>query len=362
MNYEEKHKHDCEISDRFISRSNYEDSELDDLSIQDFCVLINNAKYALNNHIFINGDERMKNLIEKFYSKLLYKVKNAESLYTIIDVNTSYPFIDSCSEDCIWIFSKEEYALDAIEHYKKEYRNFSVLEIENKNQLSLFHEIYLIGATGIFIDNGCASCIVKKEDLLEMPSYENTPMINIPITNPKLMLAHLKMVQELKWPVNYEKREENLNNLEKGLCDAINNAKFLLPVKDMPKGIDGSGKFVLEKDEQISIPFLKGKDGANGLPVFTDWKQFRMVYNDEKIGGLIVVYKELIEMVTRGDYSAIVMNVSRCPLEINNNTIKRLDEIMEKEDEKIESKEIVDSEGKEKENISMFSKLKRIFK
>ena len=50
----------------------------------------------------------------------------------------------------------------------------------------------------------------------------------------------------------------------------------------------------MEKDANFNIPVREGKDGRNSVPVFTDWKRLRMVF-DEKWNGMIEEAGGMIE-------------------------------------------------------------------
>lgn len=384
MNKEEKQKHDSDISNKYIANLNYDDSELDELSIQDMCVLVNNAKFALDKHIFVNAEENMPNLISKFYKILVKKVKEAETLYTVIDNTTGYPFIDENALDCIWLFSKKEYADYAVDYYTQQFRKFTIIEVQKDVNNELFSELYLNGITGAYIDNGLTGCVIKKEDLLEPPDYSNTPKISIPITNPKFMLAHLKMTQELSWRVNYEKREEELDKLELELCKESVTAKFLVPVKGMPNSDNTKAhEEILKKDTNISIPCLRGKDGANGIPAFTDWKQFRTVYSKDEFSGWIMSFDDLASMIKDNDaYSAFVVNVGKCPMTVNSKNLARIKVVLgnNKDEKEIKPEDKITAKAeapavnhkensKENEKVKteekkegLFSKIKKMFK
>ena len=75
-------------------------------------------------------------------------------------------------------------------------------------------------------------------------------------------------------------------------------AKFLIPLDAASefKGDSQEGNsFVLEKDSSFNIPVKEGKDGRNSVPVFTDWKRLRMVF-DEKWNGMIEEAGGMIEV------------------------------------------------------------------
>ena len=65
-------------------------------------------------------------------------------------------------------------------------------------------------------------------------------------------------------------------------------------LQDSPDKSQGANSFVLKEDAKFSLPVREGKDGRNSVPVFTDWKRLRMVF-DEKWNGMIEEAGGMIE-------------------------------------------------------------------
>jgi len=114
--------------------------------------------------------------------------------------------------------------------------------------------------------------------------------------NPDLVRWMLLMGQ-LDYPIKEE--QELLYKLYyKFFSEALPKAKFLIPLDAASefKGDSQEGNsFVLEKDSSFNIPVKEGKDGRNSVPVFTDWKRLRMVF-DEKWNGMIEEAGGMIEV------------------------------------------------------------------
>lgn len=262
----------------------------------------------------------MPNLIQQFLRILIQKVRTIEKFYVVIDNSTGFPFIDEHADDCIWLFSTEQYANDAVEHYTESYRNFRVQPIENKDLGNFAEDLYLNGIYGVYIDNGYASCILKKEDLFPIQMEEAK---EDPIMNPDFMLAHLEMVQEASWKVDYEERPTILKSLEKEVAKQILNAEFLVPVNasEVEEGTVENAK--------LDIPCLEGKDGREAIPVFTDWKQFKFAYSGDDYKGLLITYDHIANFIKDG--KPVVINVGSCFLELNENNIKGIEAIANEE-------------------------------
>ena len=113
MTLEEKRQHDKEISDLYLLREeDITEEEYAALSIQDMCVLINNAKWLIQSGDHMDTLDKiddMKSKVNSMHLKLIDKIRQAETLYTVVDNATGYPFITEI-HDSIWIFSQKEYA------------------------------------------------------------------------------------------------------------------------------------------------------------------------------------------------------------------------------------------------------------
>lgn len=338
MTLEEKRQHDKEISDKYLLRDgDITEEEYETLSIQDMCVLINNAKWLIQSGDHMDTLDKidgMKGRIRSMHKKLIDKIRQAEVLYTVIDNATGYPFITEIN-DSIWIFSEKEYADNCVEHYKEERRNFHTLEL-GKDILTSFlgRAFYTNGVGGIFVDNGQTGYYIEKRDLVLPPNWEGFPPNRIPVTNPEFMRAHLKLSQELGWKVDYSERRRVLEKLENNLIRASRDAVLLVPTKGAPES-KNAADIRIGEDANAMIPVLVTPDGTKGLPVFTDWDQFRLLYSDKEYHAWTMEFDALTELLfNEGGYDSIVVNVKSRPLDINKNILKRMEGLKRKMEER----------------------------
>ena len=137
--------------------------------------------------------------------------------------------------------------------------------------------------------------VVNASALVQKPAFSNLPEIQVPVMNPDLVRWMLLMGQ-LDSPTTED--EEVIYKLYyKFFSEAMPKAKFLIPLDATSEFKDDSqevSSFVLEKDSSFNIPVKEGKDGRNSVPVFTDWKRLRMVF-DEKWNGMIEEAGGMIE-------------------------------------------------------------------
>ena len=155
------------------------------------------------------------------------------------------------------------------------------MEISKESQLSfLGRAFYTNGVGGIFVDNGQTGYYIENRDLVLPPSWEGFPPNRIPVTNPEFMRAHLKLAQELGWKVEYAERRKVVEKLENDLVRASKTVRFLVPTKGAPES-KNAADIRIGADSNAAIPVLVAPDGTKGLPVFTDWDQFHLLYSDK---------------------------------------------------------------------------------
>ena len=152
---------------------------------------------------------------------------------------------------------------------------------------------YLNGALGAAFNTKEVS--ISASVLVQKPDFSNLPEIQVPVMNPDLVRWMLLMGQMDKLTT---KDEEVIYKLYYNFFSAaMPKAKLLIPLdatSGFPDNTQGANSFVLKEDARFSIPVREGKDGRNSVPVFTDWKRLRMVF-DEKWNGMIEEAGGMIE-------------------------------------------------------------------
>ena len=152
---------------------------------------------------------------------------------------------------------------------------------------------YLNGALGAIFNSKEVS--ISASALVQKPDFSDLPEIQVPVMNPDLVRWMLLMGQ-LDSPTTED--EEVIYKLYyKFFSMAVPKAKFLLPLEadsGFPEGGQEGNSFVLEESAKFNIPTGEGKNGRNSVPVFTDWKRLRMVF-DEKWNGMIESAGNMIE-------------------------------------------------------------------
>lgn len=308
----QRKEHNDIICNRFIARVDYDKTAFQILSIQDLCVLIDRAKWAISHYLYPGSEQLINREISMFYAALLEKLKTAKMLYTISDQHTGFPFIDENANNCVWLFSTHRYAEQAVDYYKQQNRDFTIWEIGAGQVLHLFEDCYDLGAYGAYVDNGLTGCMVKREDMLLAPDWTGKPVETIPVTNPGFILAHLKMRQESTWNVNYEGREEKLSRMEQELMRQTMQARFLVPMK---------------KQDNPELPILTGADGSKAIAVYTDWKQFKRAYSEQEYGAWVMNFSDLSGEIMQGKADAFVINNKSCPMTVMKKDLEKMQQM-----------------------------------
>ena len=246
---------------------------------------------------------KLERLAEIVKDKLLV----ADSIYAVYSEKTGEPYLFSttydrgeegylCTDPMIMLFTPRCY------HRFKETidsRPKSVVKLientEDKKGIENFlgAAFYLNGALGAFFNSKEVS--IAASVLVPKPDFSDLPEIQVPVMNPDVVRWMLLMGQ-LDSPTTED--EEVIYKLYyKFFSMAVPRAKFLLPLEaasGFPEGGQEANSFVLEESAKFNIPTGEGKNGRNSVPVFTDWKRLRMVF-DEKWNGMIENAGNMIE-------------------------------------------------------------------
>ena len=251
-----------------------------------------------------SNTRKLERLAEIVKDKLL----EADSVYAVYSEKTGEPYLFSttydrgeegylCTDPMIMLLTPSWYR-----QFKEtiDSRPNSVVKLientEDKKGIENFlgTAFYLNGALGAIFNSKEVS--ISASALVQKPDYSNLPEIQVPVMNPDLVRWMLLMGQ-LDSPTTED--EEVIYKLYyKFFSEAMPKAKFLIPLDATSEFKDDSqevSSFVLEKDSSFNIPVKEGKDGRNSVPVFTDWKRLRMVF-DEKWNGMIEEAGGMIEV------------------------------------------------------------------
>lgn len=315
-----------EIGRLFLLQNGKSKEDLNDLEIQEVIFLIYSANYFKEKHVFLNDDYEEK--IQIFRSALIDKIIAAEELFITYDQNTGYPYIDE--EDRIWVFSKEEFALNAKDYFLQQLVMLDVKKISLDEVKRTFAHLHRLGIKKIIMDNGEYTTQVNRDDILPAPDWSNTPMINIPVENPQLQHAMIRFFQTLYSKANYDGKEQQLHQLENRMLDEVINAKYLIPMqlKEEVESIpNDQGIVTLKEGTVMQFASLVGDNDTNWQPAFTDWTEFLKVYDKNIWKSNISTYDDLLALSQ--NMEGIVINCNGIVLRINEKNKKMIENYKE---------------------------------
>lgn len=271
------------------------EGDLADLTIQETIFLLCNVDFVNENKPVVNYEEKCEVLDKVIAKKLL----EADKLYITYDLTTRMPFI---TQGCVEIYSEEEFAKEAVIHYKTQYRNLSVAPFDKSKKqfpegMNVFDFLFYLGMEHLLVDNGRYKTVVDRNAVLPLDNMKNPEKsLDKPIINPELRYHIIDFLQEAKWPVSYDKRKENMETKEQKMIDDLKSAKFLMPVQFGNEAVPKRYNQVpVNREKPITVPKLKADEEHQFTPIFTDWLEFQRMYPSDQWNGMVIDFNEAIE-------------------------------------------------------------------
>ena len=210
-----------------------------------------------------NKASELKNFSQNhrvLYNEILSRVRDAEQIYMLFDRRTGYPFLYN---GCVCIYLDKDYAIDAANRFRKIMRDLEVRmlpgEASENSDASAFAYLNFLGMNMCMLDNGKYRCRFRRQEIRVNVNFsassEKQPQK--PPMNPELSYALCDFLQEARWQVNYEKRDEVLKQKEARMLALLQRGIYLLPFQETE---DGKRGVLIRKD----------KDGKQFLAIFTD--------------------------------------------------------------------------------------------
>ncbi len=242
----------------------------------------------------------------KVYNELLGRIRDADVLYVLYDATTGYPFIDHGFGN---VYFEEELAKNAARLFFKQFRQLMVKEIKVENpedesglKRGFFDYLYYIGIENILVDNGAYRARFKRNEIVAAPGdWSNDDQSANPI-NPALSFAMLDFMEEVRWPVKYEKRDEVVKAKEMRMLSLVRTSNFIVPMQhEGPAEVLEDGKMKFSKDTKFKFLVMNAKDGKQFLPVFTDGIEFGKKLRGTEWHAAVFKYQDLLKFVNDKD-------------------------------------------------------------
>ena len=277
------------------------------LSGQELLFLLT-ALEVFNKKAALPGFEKNHRLI---YNEVLGRVRDAEYLFVLYDQTTGYPFIEQGFAN---VYFEQELAEKAAEIFNRQFRKVAArkCQIEDPNykgggKFGFFDYLYYIGIENLLVDNGGYRARFKRNEIVAAPGEWSGAERRPEPVNSALNFAMIDFLEEVRWPVKYEKRDDILKAKEMRMLSLIRGAQLLVPTQhEGPTEVDENGRIKIGKDTKLKFMVVKTKDDKQFLPVYTDPFEFAKqgVTKDWNAG--VFRYQDVIRFVQ--DREGIVIN------------------------------------------------------
>lgn len=275
-----------------------DEGTLGKLTIQELCFMIRMIR-QIHEQNEVNDFENKESALEK---ELCRKVYEADELFVMMDRTTNMPFLDQGAVD---IYSKESFARDAMDFYRRQFRQLAVLRYEKKaspfpDKMSLFRYLYYTGVNLVTVDNGQFKVTLDRDEIEKDPGLNELNRLPFKVTNPALRFALNSLLSEARWPVKYAQHEQNVKLREVRMLDQLDKAILLLPVRAEGHRLTGLVTYhSLPRNAKIQIPHITDKKQQHFLPFFTDPFEFQRVYPAKEWAALPCDIKHALMMDPR---------------------------------------------------------------
>lgn len=279
-----------------LATDNVKDLNLQELMFLLVTHLLYNREAALTNY---ESNHRV------IYNDLLRRIHEAPEFYVIFDRKSGYPLVDG---GCINVYLDKEHAEKASAIYNAQFRDTAVVArpgetaepLENgRKPIALFDYLYYLGTENIMIDNGWYKSPIKRSEI-SAPIGFNADPAKTPPANPALSYAMTDFVQEVAWPVKYEKRDEIIKQKQNRMFTMLPTAKFLIPTTVAEQEVTAADG-TKGKKQEVKFPVLNMKD-KKFLPVFTDLFEYsKNRKTDDGSKPAAFEYKNLVRLLSGVD-------------------------------------------------------------
>ncbi|HJB14954.1 MAG TPA: SseB family protein [Candidatus Blautia excrementipullorum] len=242
------------------------------------------------------------------------EIRAREDIYVLYSQVTRLPYVTCGAEtfnDQAWFFSDEESLKEFGKKQLEEKILLMGMKYEKKNFPRLYALLYSIGVNSLIWNKDGEQVEVELEKVAREPDLSQMPPEKRPLLNPTLQLSGIYFMQELRRPVEKEKRKD-LRAQEEELIADLRKSDFLIALN--PPG---------EDPQKISLPYLKDKNGKILQPVFSDVMEFEKFGRGKKLRVARLPFTKLPEIMMK-QAEAVVVNPMGFNLPLNREQIKRI--------------------------------------
>ncbi|MDO5560534.1 MAG: SseB family protein [Oscillospiraceae bacterium] len=267
------------------------------------------------------------------FRMIISKLYSCEKIYVAYNKATKYPHVDD--RGCAWLFSQKELADKAAEYYMNMLIAVYPVEVEQNRigqTIGLMRNIY--GIDKLLIDNGVFNVTVNTKALSSSAAEKekSSTEIRSDLTNPELFCSILQYFENGYRAGIMKKDDKLMPMLENNMMGCITKANFLIPYKNNDKSAampaPGEVREVTDPTNIAIANIVNQEDNTSWIPVFTDWNEFRKMYNTDEWGGLVTGYKRL-EIMCDHCTGGAVINPNGVPVRLDKLTRSRISSYLE---------------------------------
>ena len=117
----------------------------------------------------------------------------------------------------------------------------------------------------------------------------------------------LDFLEEVRWPVKYEKRMQVLQAKELRMLTLARLGHFIVPIQhEGPAEVMEDGRIRFNKDTKLKFPVMKNAEGQIFMPVFTDGVEFAKKFGKDGFEGGVFGFEDVLRFIQ--DKDGLVIN------------------------------------------------------
>ncbi|MFI3238490.1 MAG: SseB family protein [Lachnospiraceae bacterium] len=245
--------------------------------------------------------------------ELIKKIPSAESIYVIYSQITKMPYV-SCHEetfdDFIYIYFDSEKAKAHAMKLNEEKIPTAVIKCEEAKVLLFLADLRFMGINAMcFVDE--EEVMIQHKELLTFPEETEETIKKKPVDNPSLHLSILYLMQEVRRPIEKEKKV-NVAHLEEETSANIYKGKFLLPVQAQTGETPTEGQEV-----KTSVMLLKNDKDEMFVPLLTDFPELRKFLKDKNSQVVVANFEGVMKVIKGSTTAGVVINPASSNVVLN---------------------------------------------
>ncbi len=271
-----------------------------------------------------------------------------EKLYMVHSALTKQPFVESGrdgAENRIYLFTEKQDAENCGKVLELGENPTVVLPFPRAQYAGLAGSLYMMGIDTIVMNYKGTTETIPLEKFIRRRDPEEVPKEKRPIVNPKLELAMMYLIQEIRKKGAAQDKVKRAN-LEKAMIMQMLPATLLLPVKSTAAE---------EGKQQIGLMALRDEKSGNvHVPVFTDVPEFLRFMRGKKdptVKLLPNTFVQLAALKVPQDSKGFIINPATCGVQIAHEYVRNtVRQIAEQQKKKAEAAGQGESAASEDEN------------